>query len=72
MDLFEKHSPDWETLEQEIEKSLDLLVRLRAENEILVEKNRKLKEEKKAFDDIKKKMEKKIIKLIEKLSTIKE
>ena len=72
MDLFEKHSPDWETLEQEIEKSLDLLVKLRAKNEILGEKNRKLKEEKKAFDDIKKKMEKKIIKLIEKLSAIKE
>lgn len=72
MDLSEKSSSDWEVLEQEIEEAIVLIQNLRAKNRPLLEKNRKLEEEKKAFNRIKERMEKKIKELIEKLSAIKD
>lgn len=72
MNLFEKKSTDWETLEHWIEETINQIHSLRTHNKELAEKNKELKEGKKTFNEVKKKMEKKIKELIEKLSAIKE
>ncbi len=72
MELFDKTYSDWETLEQEIDEAINLIENLREKNKLLTEKNSELKEGKKTFNEIKKKMEMKIKELLEKLSTLKE
>jgi len=72
MELFEKSVANWETLEQEIEETIELIQNIRNKNETLVKNNKKLEEEIKRFNKIKKKMEEKINELLEKLNTFKE
>ena len=72
MELFDKKNVDWETLEQKIEEAVNLIKNLEKQNKELVEKNTRLKEETKSFNEMKRKMEMKIKELLEKLSVIKE
>jgi len=70
MDLFDKNSTDWETVEQEIEEAIKLIQELRAEKKSLVEENNKLKEDTITFRKTEKELERRIKELIKKVNAI--
>ncbi|TET25119.1 MAG: hypothetical protein E3J78_00015 [Candidatus Cloacimonadota bacterium] len=70
MDLFDKNSTDWETVEQEIEKAIKLIQELRTEKKSLVEENNKLKEDTITFRKTEKELERRIKELIKKVNAI--
>jgi hypothetical protein len=72
MDLFDNKSVDWKTFEEKIEEAVNLVENLKKKNRELTEKNIRLKEENRTFNEMKRKMEIKIKELLEKLSAIKE
>lgn len=72
MDLFNNKPIDWKTFDKTLTKLLSLIENLEKQNKMLKEKSKGLEEKMKKFEKVKRDMEGKIKKLINKIETIKE